>query len=247
MAIVPLKDWHRYRDVLARINVKAADDFRDAIWNKNGPFKGVGLNNIPAEDLINYAYHLATKYGEASAAYSAEFYDEIAALSKANVPPAVPAETASVTDTRKAVLATMGNENMLVGSIGRLVKRAGQDTILQNAIRDHAETAWIPSGDTCAFCIMLASRGWEYASTASLKNGHAQHIHANCDCAYGVRFDSDWDVAGYDNGKKYYQQYVEAGNSAKERLHNLRAGLDEKNAVKIRAQKHAAYEARKEE
>ncbi|MBR4692904.1 MAG: hypothetical protein IKP17_09110 [Oscillospiraceae bacterium] len=38
----------------------------------------------------------------------------------------------------------------------------------------------MPSGDTCAFCITLASRGWQKAGREAIKGGHAEHIHNNC-------------------------------------------------------------------
>ena len=48
-----------------------------------------------AQGIIEYAFAVATKYGEASAALAAEMYDATAALASVHVPPAVPAETAS--------------------------------------------------------------------------------------------------------------------------------------------------------
>ena len=70
--------------------------------------------------------------------------------------------------------------------------------MLQNAQRDRAQFAWIPMGDTCAFCLTLGSRGWQNQSKKAMKNGHAEHIHANCDCQYAVRFDGRSTVEGYD-------------------------------------------------
>ena len=82
------------------------------------------------------------------------------------------------------------------GRVSRLVKRAGADTTLKNAVRDGAEWAWVPHGDTCPFCITLASNGWQKASSKVLKGGHADHIHANCDCEFAIRFDHNTTVAG---------------------------------------------------
>ena len=44
--------------------------------------------------------------------------------------------------------------------VSRLVKRAGADTTPHNAVRDGAEWAWVPHGDACPFCRMLAYNGW---------------------------------------------------------------------------------------
>ena len=93
---------------------------------------------------------------------------------------------------------------------------------MNNALRDGAQWAWIPSGDTCAFCIALASRGWQKASKKALKNGHAEHIHANCDCTYAVRFDNNLEVEGYDP-KEYQKMYYGAeGRTPEEKINSMR-------------------------
>ncbi len=126
-------------------------------------------------------------------------------------------------------------------AIGRLVKRTGVDTTMQNAIRDGAEWAWIPHGDTCAFCMMLASNGWQKASKKALKGGHAEHIHANCDCTYAIRFESDTEYAGYDPDK-YLEAYQNAeGRSWQEKVNAMRRAQYERDGDRIREQKRIAY------
>ena len=129
----------------------------------------------------------------------------------------------------------------LPGGVSRLVKRAGADTTLRNAVRDGAEFAWIPHGDSCPFCITLASNGWQKAGKKALKGGHAEHIHAHCDCEYAVRFHSGTTVAGYDPDK-YYRQYREAGGD----INAMRRIDYAANRERINAQKRAAYAARGE-
>ena len=58
----------------------------------------------------------------------------------------------------------------LMGSAQRLVLQPGRDTVWDSAFADPVRTgvARVPSGtDTCAFCIMLASRGAVYQSEVS--------------------------------------------------------------------------------
>lgn len=239
MSNMTLSEWTRYRDILRSLSQTAADEFKDAVWKPGGRWDGAGLGAIPREDLIDYAYALITKYGEGSAAVACELYDEIAEISGVAVPPAIPAATPSREDVSKAINGTIKqsvNDNMVSSTVGRLVKQVGQDTTMRNAIRDGAQVAWIPSGDTCAFCITLASRGWEYASKEMLKNGHASHIHANCDCAYGVRFSSSYNVAGYDPDR-YLQQYRDAGGD----INAMRRAAYAENAEEINDQKREAY------
>ena len=138
------------------------------------------------------------------------------------------------------VLATRESPPQMQRGVSRLVKRAGADTTLKNAQRDGAEFAWVPHGDSCAFCLTLASRGWQRASQAAIKGGHAEHIHANCDCEYAVRFDGRTSVAGYDP-EAYLAQYNAAGGD----INRMRRVNYAANKERINAQKRAAYEARK--
>ena len=175
-------------------------------------------------------------------------YDATAALTGTSVPAAVPAETATYGEVTAAVKksAEYSNQNTIANTVARLVKQAGADTTIQNAARDNAEWAWIPSGDTCAFCIALASRGWQYASKKVMKGDHAQHIHANCDCTFAVRFDKKSSYDSY-NPKKYEDIYNSAeGSSSKDKINSIRRELYKTNGDTIREQKRIAYAARKE-
>lgn len=229
------KDWTMFVKRLSLVNKKAADDIRTYI-EKNG------LEDIRA--LIGHCYEVANHYGTASAALSALMYDTIAELEGVALPEAEMAAGPSYGAVAKAVngtLKTSKNPEEIAGSVARLVKMTGQDTMLYNAIRDGAEFAWIPSGDTCAFCIMLASRGWQYISKDALKDGHAEHIHSNCDCTYMVRHTKELNVRGYDPDK-YLKQYNAAdGDTWHEKLNAMRREHYAENADEINAQKREAY------
>ena len=247
METLSLKEWRKYKDILSRCSKKAEEEFIEAITS--GKLGGVGFDNIPRDKVIDLAYGLVTKYGEASSAAACVFYDELAVASGALVPAAVPAETASIHEVAKAVngAAKSHNTEVISSAVGRLVKQAGQDTTLQNAKRDGAQFAWIPSGDTCAYCLGLASLGWQTAGKTTLKGGHAEHIHGNCDCAYAVRFNDNTRYAGYDP-QEYADRFgMWAGNMPEsEELNALRREAYAKNREKINAQKRSAYAKRKE-
>ena len=212
----------------------------------------IATHNVDTEEgmaaLITYAYAVATKYGEGSAALSAQMYDAIAALSGKLLPPAVPAQTATYGETATAIHGARlfsKDPNVTAGAVSRLVKTAGADTTLQNAQRDGAEFAWIPSGDTCAFCLTLASRGWQTVSRKSLRNGHAEHIHNNCDCTYAIRFNGDTDVDGYDP-EKYYDWYKSEPGSPKDKINAMRREMYQEDKDRINQLKRAAYERNKD-
>ena len=223
--------WSEYVARLARLNQKAGQLMADYI-----AAHGTG----DTDALIAYAHALVTKYGEGSAELACQMYDAMAAAAKAEVPAAEPAQPASYGEVARMVQATKASQPQMQQGVSRLVKRAGADTTLKNALRDGAEFAWIPQGDTCAFCLTLASRGWQKASQAAIKGGHAEHIHANCDCEYAIRFDGASTVAGYDP-EKYLKQYRDAGSD----VNALRRVNYARNRERINAQKRAAYAARK--
>lgn len=237
------KSWNRYIAALRKVDKKATESLLYYIQE----IGGLPQTYEDIQELIFVAQNIATKYGEAAAAIAAEMYDAIAAASGVTVAAAVPADTATIAEVAKAVNGTLktGNEEIVAGAVERLVKTAGVDTIMQNALRDGAEWAWIPAGDTCAFCIALASRGWQRASKKAVRNGHAEHIHANCDCTYAVRFDPFTDVQGYDPDS-YLEFYDSTSGKPNDKINAMRRELYAENSDKINAQKRAAYAARKE-
>ena len=234
--------WQKFIGKLARVN-KAATEKILAYLTAH-PIQSYE----DRQRLIEYAYLTAQKYGEGAAALACRMYDEIAAASTVAVPAAVPAAGPSVGEVAKTINGTLksGNPNIVSEAIGRLVKQTGVDTTMKNALRDGAEWAWIPSGDTCAFCITLASRGWQRASRDAIKNGHAEHIHANCDCTFAVRFDKKTNVAGY-RPEEYRAMYENAdGRTPTEKINAMRREFYAENAAEINAQKRDNYEKRRE-
>lgn len=249
MAKISLKDWENYRKQLYQLSSAAGNKFTTFLKSQpNSWYMAVEQEQA----VLDYAYALITKYGEGTGALAAEMYDATARLQKAVVPTAEIAETASYSDVAKAIKGaakTSTDSNYLGGVVSRMVKQTGADTTLRNAVRDGAEFAWIPSGgETCAFCIMIASNGWRRASKKALRNGHASHIHANCDCAYAVRFDSKSEVEGYNDGAEYRKMYDDAKAEGEEfgrnAVNQMRVNMYKNNpdlAEKIKAQKRAAY------
>lgn len=223
--------WNEYITRLSRLNQKAGQLMREYIGSHG---------TESTDDLIAYAYGLVTKYGEGSAELACQMYDALAEAANAGVPAAEPAEPADYGEVARMVNATKNqNPANLPNGVSRLVKRAGADTTLKNAVRDGAEWAWVPHGDTCPFCITLASNGWQKASSKVLKGGHAEHIHANCDCEFAIRFDHNTTVAGYDP-EKYLKQYRDAGGD----INKMRRVNYAANKERINAQKRAAYAER---
>lgn len=259
---ISTKDWKAYIKKLSALNEKAAEEVTKYV-QKNG--------FADRDSLIAFCYAVSDKYGSGSATLSALMYDAVVEMSGVFYDPAEVADTASyheVAKTVNGVLKTSQNVDELAGAVSRLVKKAGCDTTLKNAYRDRAQYAWIPSGDTCAFCLGLAANGWVDISARKVRKGykHAEHIHSNCDCTYAIRFNENDGVEGY-APEDYMNMINEAAenqgllgdyNSVEsaywsqwqqmnpEVINAVRRQNYARNREKIRAQQNSAAEKRKE-
>lgn len=238
------KMWVDYLTRLRRVN--------DAASNKMLKFieQHPPINNDEIANIIDFGYSISTQYGEAAAELACRMHDAVAKLSGLTIDPAIPAETATIKDVAKSIRGTLKrsqNIEELAASVGRLVKRTADDTVLNNAMRDGAQVAWIPHGDTCAYCIALAANGWRPMSREMLKDGHAEHIHANCDCTYGIKFPNAPNLSyAFYNPERYERMYDKAEGTGREKINAMRRRFYKQNKDEINAQKRSAYAKSKE-
>lgn len=237
-------DWQEYIDMLAKINQKAVEEMQAF----------VEINGLEdRKKIIDFAYSIITKYGEAGSELACQMYDAIVELEIASdmaimFGEAVPASTPTYAEVAKAINGSMKQSpsgQLLEGVIVRQIKMCSADTMLYNGLRDGAQFAWIPHGDTCAFCLTLASRGWQNISEKALKKGHAEHIHGNCDCTYAIRHDHFTDVEGYDPYALEKMYYEASDGSPKDKINAMRRKQYQLNRNDILEQKRRAYAIRK--
>ena len=229
---ISTRAWVQYITKMSQISQKAADLMQGYVQKH-------GFADDKA--ILDYAFALSQRYGQAIGSLACQMYEATASAQEVVVPTAEIADLPEYGEVAKAVHGTMKQSQTNVpATIARLVKQVGADTTLKNAMRDGAQFAWVPHGDTCAFCITLASRGWQYMSKKALRNGHAEHIHAHCDCEYAVRFDGRSTVAGYDPDK-YLEEYNNAGGD----INAMRRIRYKENKEAINARKRELYAKRK--
>lgn len=214
------KDWSRFISLLGSLRKEASDQMEEYV-REYGTEDGRGL--------VRFANSLLAKYGEGATALTATMYDAIAAAEGEDLPEAEMAELSSYGEVAKAMYGTMKNgtePERLGATMDVLVKQASADTMMLNAIRDHAEWAWIPMGsETCAFCITLASNGWQRASKETLAGNHCQHIHPHCDCMFAIRHSYSTDYEGY-NPDKYLRIYEAAdGATPEDKINAIRRDM----------------------
>lgn len=196
-----------------------------------------------AELLVaGFMQDLISVYGETAAGVAAQHYDEIRGGSTASgsyralTAGVIPEQVAGAT----AWALNQGEIAALLGVVDRLVKQAARDTMFGNVANDSDRRArWIrvPRGDTCAFCLMLASRGYEggYSSDeAALRvvgrgspakargsRSIGEKFHDFCDCEpVQVYSESDY-PANYDYQRFndiYLKGVAEAGSTDTRRV-----------------------------
>lgn len=167
--------------------------------------------------LLEYMPVLVERYGEIAAAVSAEWYDEMRAAAGAyGTYRALPAPHVIVEQVRRAtgwaarnIIDADRTLSDLSGASTRIALQVGRETISSNARREGVRWARIPTGDeTCAFCLMLASRGFAYHSEADAQRRGARQLHDKyhdwCDCVPTPSWSRDGEhIEGYDPDALY--------------------------------------------
>ncbi len=77
------------------------------------------------------------------------------------------------------------------------VKRAAQENMIKNCDKAEVRYARVPTGfETCSFCFMLASRGFEYRD--EMTAGSLHKFHEDCDCIVVPGAKGRTKIDGYD-------------------------------------------------
>lgn len=117
------------------------------------------------------------------------------------------------------------------------------------AMRDGAMWAWVCVGDTCAFCRVLGSNGFQYASKNVRSGRHAEHIHDNCDCQFVVKPEGEsLEVDGYDPAALANEYSHSEGISSRDRINAMRrASYTSEFAEQRNARRRELYAAARQE
>jgi hypothetical protein len=183
---------------------------------------------------------LVQTYGSTAALLAVDFYDELRGVAPSVARfRTVMAEDVNVEQAQAKARWAIGPlfgvadpaqalSNLTLGT-DHLVKQFSRDTIARNAAKDpsRAMYARVPGGrDTCAFCLMLASRGAVYGSSSAA--GEMNKYHGKCDCVPTPVWSTDDLPEGYDPDALYdqYASVHEAGMTAKETTAALRQAYD---------------------
>lgn len=191
---------------------------------------------VAADQLRDIIYNIVEVYGLASGELGAQWYEYCRAMKYDSRYTAIVGQVSrygikSDCDTviDKLFKGTITEDAMvasLAGVVVDQIQKRARDVILDNLdieykaavargdykMADGIGYARVPVGDTCAFCVMMASRGFVYtserAALTSKRTGDKYHLH--CDCK-AVPFTHAHEIKGY--GKKlesYNDMYYDA-------------------------------------
>lgn len=207
-------------------------------------------------------------YTDMAAIVAAEFYDGLRKFQTGAALGALAESGREPIATEKAVRAIMQDVvegkptevvvRKLIDRVDYEIKKSAGECVYRNGKRDPLKPRYarVPSGgETCEFCIMLASRGFVYLSEESARDKKGGgHYHANCDCRIVPGFDGETTIPGYDPDKLYdqwknpdkYPELREARNERRRELYAAKKSTEKGRIVErgISAKKFPVEDAR---
>lgn len=208
--------------VISSFEVRAYTDSLNALTGVAKSAVENAISGIEYDDVADLRAKLldaiepfVTASTDTAAALAAEFYDSVreqATGSRYGANPVSNHEPQATEGAIRAFLQGVVEGKPLADVLGKIlgrvdweVKHAAGECVIENAKSDPLceRYARVPTGaETCPFCLMLASRGFEYLSAKSAGADKRGHYHANCDCRIVPGFDG-MEVEGYDPDALY--------------------------------------------
>lgn len=179
---------------------------------------------VVRDALLEVVPAISSAYGDAAATVAAEWYEEVRAGDVGGRFWATLGELepeAAVQGSVRWAAGELFTDNplktldLLGGALQRHVFYGARATIARNVELDplHPRFAVVPTGaQPCAWCVVMASRGWVYHSKATADK-HSE-FHDDCHCQVVPSWDSaKAHIQGYDPDRDY-ELYLAARNEA---------------------------------
>lgn len=184
VADVTVEQLHDYNDKLSAVRSEAGNYFKKLVREQD-------LFKHGEEAQKSAIYHTAVKavnsFSDAAGSAACDFFD-------AHVTGAQPSSIAPqpwfikrrlYEDIEKyAKTHKLGDDEfmrLLAEEVGGEVVQHANRTTIHNAVKNNLRYARVPFGNSCAFCLMLASRGFVY-KTETTAGEDKGHYHARCRC-----------------------------------------------------------------
>lgn len=196
---VPKKEFRNYSETLKRAARESGEAFKTIA-------RAQLKNATSQEEMKSILYHAANdtfeQYANATGKISCDFFEACIKDAKqteiAPIPKYIKKRLYEDIEDLLAGGAAV-DARVLYAIADRVITESyhhGNRTTKHNAIRNGLRYARVPSGKACAFCLMLASRGFVYLSKISAGKDKG-HYHNHCHCAV-VAGNLKMKVGGYD-------------------------------------------------
>ena len=212
------------------------------------------------QELMQIATTIGEKYSLLGSELGAQWYDLCTQLAEIEAEPAE-LSPVSTEDINARVTAAMNAEPGLIESVfnsylqnvvNDSIRRTGDANLQRDYERGLAGGKWcrVPVGDTCAWCLMLASNGAWYKSKETALGTSPDHYHSDCNCVAVYHADAE-SVKGYEKLAKYKEMYYTAddmriaNNKGREKYPEELEKRVTAARVKFEAEEQAKYEEAK--
>ena len=211
MAAPNYEQIQSFGNVSNQLQSAALDEFAEYLYE-----------GITQEEIIDVAVSVAQKYSMLGAELGAQWYDLCSELAGLDVEPAeLSTSNLETLDSRAAAFAETVDKgalqaafnSFLQNEINNSIRITGNANLWRDYERGKAPGKWarVPVGDTCAWCLMLASQGAWYLSEESALGQSSDHYHDGCDCKAVYHADAE-SIAGYTKLDEYKHMYYDAEN-----------------------------------
>lgn len=213
--------------------------------------------NMTIEEITDLMALVAENYNVLGYELGAQWYDLCSQLANIDAEPAeLPqVEPENVKARSRAAASRFTPEtpmqqairNFLETEINNSIRQTGHDNLWRDYERGLCKGRWarVPVGDTCAWCLMLASNGAWYLSKESALGANGNHYHDNCNCIAVYHADAN-NIPNYRNLLRYKSMYYDARNALQANRNGREPYPDElqKRVVDAKA-RHKALEEKK--
>lgn len=180
-------------------------------------------DGMTMDDVIAEATRIAAKYKTLGAELGAQWYDLCTELAGIEAEPAYVSnvdEEAVASRARgyanHATVETVQHvfEQYLANEINESIRTTGTANLWRDYERGLTPGKWarVPVGDTCAWCLMLASQGAWYVSEKTALGESSGHYHDGCNCIAVYHADAN-SINGYSKLADYKRMYYDAENT----------------------------------
>lgn len=178
------------------------------------------------DELLEFVPQLVREYGDVAATVAAEWYEQVRfdAVGPYNATTVNVTDAGQVQGTVRYAAGNLFTDNpnamlaLVAGGVQRYVLASQRGTVARNVQQDPSRPrfARVPTGaKTCAWCTMLASRGFVYLTSRTAQE--PDHYHDGCNCQAVAEWEADQHyITGYDPDAMYAK--YQDGRAAAESL-----------------------------